>query len=293
MNVLPPIREDEAERLAPSWPEPGRLWSLWDMLEFKVKPFLDIQDQMAQWAYLISNDPRNKDTVMESMRTSMVECLLPFGEYLNSYGFDMCSVAAERLIGTLNSSNDSRQILGHLQDLRQRVLDQVGAVACFSLSVHERELYEGKVPPFGNEVETAFPSANDDIYEAGKCLALGRSTACVMHLMRVVEGGLAALAATLDVPKQNDWGSYLRKIEEELASRVKIGGARSPDEQFYSEVALTIQHMRRAWRNPSMHMDRSYSVERASEIRNSVKSFMAHLATKVSERPSPTDSQFA
>lgn len=46
-------------------------------------------------------------------------------------------------------------------------------------------LYEAK-ELFGQPVEHAFPSAIDDIEDAGKCLALGQGTACVMHLMRVL-----------------------------------------------------------------------------------------------------------
>src|SRR5205823_5048579 len=86
---------------------------------------------------------------------------------------------------------------------------------------------------FGAEVFNNFASANDDIYEAGTCLALERATACVMHLMRVLEAGLAALAKAVGISKQNDWGAYLRKIGAELDARAKASGARTADEQFY------------------------------------------------------------
>src|SRR5579864_1024489 len=46
---------------------------------------------------------------------------------------------------------------------------------------------------FGDDVFAKFSSANDDIYEAGTCLALERGTASVMHCMRIMEAGLAAL----------------------------------------------------------------------------------------------------
>src|ERR1700719_4665247 len=73
----------------------------------------------------------------------------------------------------------------------------------------------------GQSVFDAFPSANDDIYEAGMCLALERATACVMHLNRVLECGLLALARALGVEQQTDWGAYLRKIERTLDERTK------------------------------------------------------------------------
>lgn len=141
---------------------------------------------------------------------------------------------------------------------------------------------------FGPEVFNAFPSANDDIYEAGACLALERGTACVMHLMRVLESGLLALAQTLGVGSQNDWGKYLHEIGKELDRRQKAAGARSADEQFYAEVAVHLGSVRVAQRNPTMHVDKSYSVERAEEILIAVRSFMKHLATRIKEQPLPS-----
>jgi|HubBroStandDraft_4_1064222.scaffolds.fasta_scaffold04049_9 hypothetical protein len=136
---------------------------------------------------------------------------------------------------------------------------------------------------FGDQVFTAFASANDDITEAGTCLALERSTACVMHLMRAMEVALAALAKAVNVGPQNDWGSYLRLIDSELLNRAKTAGARSADEQFYAEAAIQFDHVKRAWRNPTMHVEKTYTQDRAAEILQSVRSLMSHLATKISE----------
>jgi hypothetical protein len=136
---------------------------------------------------------------------------------------------------------------------------------------------------FGIDVFSAFPSANDDIYEAGTCLALERATACVMHLNRVLECGLASLAQALGIETQTDWGAYLRKIELALDDRAKAASRRSDEEQFYAEAAANFDRLRRAWRNPTMHPDKSYSQDRAEEILLAVKSFMVHLASRVSE----------
>lgn len=104
-----------------------------------------------------------------------------------------------------------------------------------------------------------------------------------MHLMRALEVALAALAKTLSVGPQNDWGAYLNLIERELGTRVKAAGARTADEQFYAETASLFDHMRRAWRNPTMHVEKTYSPERAQDILQAVKSFMSHLALRISE----------
>jgi len=162
----------------------------------------------------------------------------------------------------------------------------------FSVEIEERKYYSPleryssyfeRPQLFGEAVFDSFPSANDDIYEAGMCLALERPTACVMHLMRVLEVGLAALANLLSVDKQNDWGKYLKEIKTELDHRAQISGARSEDEQFYSGISESFNNMRRAYRNPTMHPDRTYSQERAEEILLSIKAFMSHLPPRVFE----------
>jgi hypothetical protein len=101
--------------------------------------------------------------------------------------------------------------------------------------------------------------------------------------MRIVEAGLAVLARTVGVSKQNNWGSYLREIDNALVAKVKASGARSVDEQFYAEAAAMIDNMRRAYRNPTMHPEKTYTPDRAEEILQSVRSFMRHLATKLHE----------
>jgi hypothetical protein len=149
--------------------------------------------------------------------------------------------------------------------------------------IRKYEPYYEQPKLFGDEVFANFPSSNEDIAEAGTCLALERATASVMHSMRIVEAGLAVLARTVGVSKQNNWGSYLREIDNALVAKVKASGARSVDEQFYAEAAAMIDNMRRAYRNPTMHPEKTYTPDRAEEILQSVRSFMRHLATKLHE----------
>lgn len=136
---------------------------------------------------------------------------------------------------------------------------------------------------FGDDIFMHFPSANEDIEEAGTCLSLERGTACVLHLNRALEIALRVLADAVGISSKNDWGSYIREIGNELTSRMKGAGARSSNEQFYAEATAHFDSLRRAYRNPTMHPEKSYSVERAEEILLATKSFMSHLATRLSE----------
>jgi hypothetical protein len=105
-----------------------------------------------------------------------------------------------------------------------------------------------------------------------------------MHLCRIVEVGLEALAVNrLNLPKRPNWGQQLNEIERELTARYKTSGVRTPDGLFLSEAAAQIGHIKTAWRNPTMHVDRRYTNEQAGEIFAAVKCFMKLLATRVKE----------
>ncbi len=143
-------------------------------------------------------------------------------------------------------------------------------------------LYASDDPLFGFAVLEAFPSASFDIGEAGKCRALGRWTASVMHLMRVLEVGLCCLAIFAGVNPHANWNMILDQIESSLK---KIGKkSHSPEEeQFAAEAATHFRSIKNAWRNHAMHARVNYDEERTIEIYDSVRSFMRHLATRLKE----------
>jgi hypothetical protein len=99
----------------------------------------------------------------------------------------------------------------------------------------------------------------------------GRVRAYRRKNARVQECGLIALAGAVGVSRQNDWGKYLAAIDAELQNRLTLSGPKNPDDQFYAEGRITFDAVRRAWRNPTMHVEKTYTMERAEEIMISVK----------------------
>jgi hypothetical protein len=177
---------------------------------------------------------------------------------------------------------DPKKFQADIEILRKRVDDELEGREFFALESRYKNYFQ-KDKLFGEDVFNSLPSANDDIYEAGTCIALGRATACVMHLMRAVEVGLNVLAKELKLPIRHDWGKHLKDIDDELSKRYKASGSRTPDELFFAEAAAQIGHIKTAWRNPTVHADRSYTEERAEEILIAVRSLLRHLATKLHE----------
>lgn len=144
-----------------------------------------------------------------------------------------------------------------------------------------RYLTEGQYP-FGQDVADNFSSAEYDISEASKCMAFERWTACVMHLMRVLEVGLGSLAKSFDLDPNENWNTLLNQIEAKLKEvGKKTHGA--DEEQFAAEAATHFRSIKNAWRNHAMHARETYDEERAVAIYDSVRSFMRHLSTRLQE----------
>lgn len=146
--------------------------------------------------------------------------------------------------------------------------------------------YFSTEPLFGELVEDAFSDVAYDVAEAGKCRALGRWTATVMHLLRVLESGLNALAKHLDVSSGENWNSVLGAIEGKLREvRRKVDGR--DEEQWAAEAGVHLRFMKNAWRNHAMHLLERYDSERAVQIFDNTRSFMQHLAGKLATADSP------
>ena len=139
---------------------------------------------------------------------------------------------------------------------------------------------------FGDDFAEAFPSAVFDSVEAARCLALGRSTACVLHLMRVLDGCFQkGLNPWLGIKPSPSWGGYIQAIKAVLSAKPMPKRVRSKrDRAFATKTVEHIHSIKEAWRNPSTHeADQHYSDEDAAAILIVVKRFVQHLATRVRE----------
>jgi HEPN domain-containing protein len=133
-------------------------------------------------------------------------------------------------------------------------------------------------PPFGVNVENAFPNAIEDIAEAARCLAFGLTTAVVFHLMRAMELAVQAFASHLGVTNvEKEWGKLLSDIRAKVEAMPK-GDTRDK----WSESHTHLYHVKQAWRNVTMHPKRTYTEQEAKAVFDAVSSFMRHLAPLVS-----------
>ena len=175
-------------------------------------------------------------------------------------------------------------LLADIESLEHAIHDQLRNHFYYHVPLEYVPYYVSELP-FGEDVFEAFPSAQKNIENAGKCLALGQGTASVFHLMRVMEAGLRALAKALDVQYMPSWEAYLTKIEKCIDEPHKNkSSAWKRKEPFYREIAGDLSKVKFAWRNPTMHIERDYEPWEAEEIYKAVRTFTQRLATKVRER---------
>jgi hypothetical protein len=95
--------------------------------------------------------------------------------------------------------SELRDLDASLQALSAVILHESKTRVALTIPPEKLELFEQKEPLFGKDVAEKFNSAVFDIRESGKCLALGRATACVFHLMHVLEFALQAIHACLEL----------------------------------------------------------------------------------------------
>ena len=126
-----------------------------------------------------------------------------------------------------------------------------------------------------------FPEAHKELQRAGRCFSYGEQTACVFHLMRVIDSGLRLVYASLgEQYDARNWDGIAKKIESEMEKKYKDKTDDwKKNEPFYASVLTDIRSISRAHRNPALHdIDRKYTDDDAKYLIEVTKAFMTHLA---------------
>ena len=275
----------------------SRVVSLWDMLRFHADKFVEVFNVLNGPDFIIGLE-KAKGTV--EFPDPLWDRLLRYAsrhvenlrEQLQELGLPVSAKRAGELYLNLTTSvpgvspeTRRRLIKQDIEELRRRVADELEGRAFFYIPDHVGLLSDPA--PFGERVDEAYPSARHDISEAGCCLALKRSTACVLHLMRVLEPGLVSLAAALGVSMpRKSWEMIINKLEKEIVDRSSNPPDekwKEEDEPFFSGAASHFRIIKNAWRNHAMHGRDKYTEQEAEDIYRSVRAFMQHLSERLSE----------
>jgi len=286
--------------------EPGRLWSLLDMVEnfrigllrliqFELHILIAVSDQ--NQTYVEDNGGyKNKDllagpkhTSTLSKTTSEVQSLSKVVEKAFS---DLGCIHIDRAISGLRrwADSDEKQwsdLKARAVALREAINNELNEYCYYQYPKSKGQKLRAWNDDWKDAVK-AFPSIGRDSFGATDCYAMGYNTASVFHCMRILEYGISAVAAELGLSFDiQNWQNIIDQIESKIAEQRKAlprGTEKNQRLQFLSEAAKEFFYFKDGWRNYVSHNRGDYDDSQALSILDHTRSFMLHLSTQLSEQ---------
>jgi hypothetical protein len=264
------------------------------MLELEGSEFYAATRSLRGLLTSVQASPQD-EVIPEKARELIIPSIRDLVPHLDTLRAGVTWVQTTRVLGNLEDVQE--MTYGHLADgLRQidlRLQDELVFRKIFVVNEFEARYYESLAKMFSTMM---FPSALYEIDEAGKCFALGRSTACVFHLMRTMEVGIRAVARCLGIPDplkpaERNWGHILKTIKNDMDARAGATPTKTwnvkGDKQLFESAYASLDAVRAAWRNTTMHVDMKCTPDEAEHIFAAVKGFMTRLADRCDEDGQP------
>jgi hypothetical protein len=217
--------------------------------------------------------------IAPQLRENMARTMEGFLVVIDGADLEMTSLAANRMIGRLRDMGQdmsTAEIVAAFAEVQHRCYDELDTKGKFFRVPLNRATYFEKPDLFGDLVLKRFPKLTEDIAEAGNTFAAGRYTACVFHLMRIMEVGVQRLGKKLGVPNVNNlvWQVLLDQIN----AAIKTLPQKSPSTKKFAAVAGHLYNVKLAWRNEVMHPKSTYTETEAENLLGQVNVFMSDLA---------------
>lgn len=295
MAILSLARNFRIEPRAAAWDtDPYGLVTLLDMLRDNADAYLSIGRLFEHMMYgmeaALYKDmalaPSHFDDMMEQLGQLQAKCaeigmnisadlvgqaIEHFNQFAPSVTYTLVAIRAGELFRSFSAELRNHAFYRLLPDRSK-----------FFVPTDPQEIFR---PLFGRDVANKFPDAVPDINEAGRCLATERNTACVLHLMRVLEIGLQVLATKFLVSfDHKNWENIIAEIEKAIGQISKAPSKPAnwkQEEEKYSDIAKEFRYLKNAWRNHAMHVRQRYGFEDALSVFAHVKEFMVHVAATI------------
>lgn len=257
------------------------------MLELKMHALLSALDTLAKCEQITTNSPtwlyNNPDRIRHTIGD--VNVLI---EQLKILDLRLAVKKAESLHFMLSAYEDrnpeilAKLFSSSLEELRERIIQSLEDSAVYCVAPNRVDYINNPSAIFGAEVYAKFADVSYDMAEAALSLGMSRNTACVFHLMRVMEYAVQKigdrLSATI-VDKNNqtlEWGIIIANIMAKVEAMPK-GDERN---ELSATVSL-LYHVKQSWRNSTMHPKQTYTDDEAVAVFAATKSFLNDLARLV------------
>jgi hypothetical protein len=256
----------------PPWvSSPCSLISWWDMERFSAAAFQQIVSGLTFILGKIDELPPNFEA--GDLAVKYIPLVERIREDCKKIGLKTSIACATDFIGLADGMSIG-ELTRSLRELDNTIRREMQGCLFFHMPYPQAGFYS-QPHLFGVNVAVKFPEMSYDIVEAGNCYAMGRSTACVFHLMRVMETAVQVFGDKLGVTltDRKDW----HNIVEETAKAIKLK-AKNPEAVALNQVASHLYSVKMAWRNRVMHPHDKYTMEEAGDLLNHVGAFMKSLA---------------
>ena len=260
-------------RVLPSETIPG-LFSLAQMVKrFFGDEFFGFAADMMRWQAVIDGMPSSA-RMDAFICEPIIDGLSRITERCRQADLQFSGALSARALDEVRSSRVTYgDVRARLEALGERMADELRSHYFLQLEREDALAFRDSHSPDDLDFLVAFSEAAFDYDEALKCLALGRSMAAVMHLMRVTEVGLKALSAQLsiDLERYRNWGALLGEMSKAIE---RMDRQLRP---LYKEAQLHIDAVKDAWRNDAMHVSRRYNDVEARIILDATRNLMRNL----------------
>lgn len=271
---------------AVTW-HPGRLWSLWDIMNrFRAATMGAVFGQLSRAATMIEmmgavgmteDHIADRSVIREALEgvdTSLAE--LPLSRVIRSQ--------FERLTQSVAVAGGPELAI-LVRELCNNLEVELSSAWFLMIPADRREYYQQSRAAFGEEVQQNFTEASSDIAAASRCFALDEWTACVFHLMRVLEHGLRKLATTVGLPPEamqhENWKNIIDQVEKKIREMEEL--PKTPEKiariQILSEAAIQFRYFKDAWRNHVSHAHATYDNHAGPMVWIHVRAFMQSMAS--------------
>jgi len=208
---------------------------------------------------IISTSPSTNDLVTDAVKTSAIATLTPFVDECVALGLTTSVTSIRNMLDEYTKDDCQVWRIKELAiELQGRLIDEMHVRKFFALNLAEGEHYEFYWKGW-EDVFSRFPNSMTDIEEARKCLALGRYTAAVFHLMRVTEAAVLEFQCFLEPPPdpKAHFGSVLAKLDN-LSLKTEFKNLPNHLKQyvdFLKDVLPQLHAVKASWRNKVSHID--------------------------------------
>jgi hypothetical protein len=277
------------------------------MLELKAGAFYEAASRLvgtAAWVAARSapSDPEIEEPVFhrntkldDPSRIFIRSRLKGLPEHLDALGAHVTTLALNEALDSISRSQaDWGKVADAFEEITNTLRRELSLTAVLIIEREHREYFVSRKPLFGHDFAEKFKTMGVfELDEAGKCFALGRPTACVFHLMRIMEIGIRALAGCLNIPDpakpvEKNWGLILKRIKERIDSRWPQPSDRlAGDGLLFESLYASLDAVRNPWRNETMHPASKYTDDEARHLIVAVEGFMKKLSSRMDEGGKP------